>query len=69
MVGKAQKLHEVRSKSNSEFSLEKVDWWKPIATSTIQSRSCPTQFLGFFNHEKGAQSKKLQSNQQPAEHF
>jgi hypothetical protein len=52
MVGKAQKLHEMRSELNSVFSLEKVDQWNPIRTSAIQSTSCPTQFLGFSNHEK-----------------
>jgi hypothetical protein len=42
-----------RYELNSVFSLEKVDWWNPIRTSTIQSRSRPLQFLGFFNHGKG----------------
>jgi hypothetical protein len=54
MVGKAQKSHGARPELNSVFGLEKVDWWNPIRTSTIQSRSCPMQFLGFSNHEKGA---------------
>jgi hypothetical protein len=39
---------------NSVFGLEKVDWWNPIRTSAIQSRSHPMRFLGFSNHEKGA---------------
>jgi len=26
---------------NSVFGLEKVDWWNPIRTFPIQSRSCP----------------------------
>jgi hypothetical protein len=54
MVGKAQKLHGVRSELNSVFGLEEVDWWNPIRTSAIQSRSCLVRFLGFSNHEKGA---------------
>jgi hypothetical protein len=54
MVGKAQKLHGVRSELNSVFGLEKVDRWNPIRTSAIQSRFGPMQFLGFSNHEKGA---------------
>jgi len=41
MVGKAQKLHGARCELNSVFSLEKVDQWNPIRTSTIQSRSHP----------------------------
>jgi hypothetical protein len=32
--------------------LGKVDRWNPIRTSAIQSRSRPTRFLGFSNHEK-----------------
>jgi len=36
------------------FHLEKVDWWNPIRTSAVQSRSCPMWFLDFSNHEKGA---------------
>jgi hypothetical protein len=39
MVGKAQKSHVVRSELNSVFSLQKVDWWNPIRTPAIQSRS------------------------------
>jgi hypothetical protein len=54
MVDKAKTLYEVGSELNSVFSLEKVDWWNPIRTFAIQSRSCPMQFLGFSNHEKGA---------------
>jgi hypothetical protein len=30
MVGKAQKLHGVRYKLNSLFSLQKVDQWNPL---------------------------------------
>jgi hypothetical protein len=39
---------------NFVFGLEKVNWWNPIRTSIIQSRSHPLWFLGFSNHEKGA---------------
>jgi hypothetical protein len=53
MVGKAHKSHGVRSELNSVFSLIKVDWWNPIRTSAIQSRSRPMQFLGFSNHKEG----------------
>jgi hypothetical protein len=42
MVGKAQKLHGARCELNSAFDFEKVDWWNPITTSTIQFRSHPT---------------------------
>jgi hypothetical protein len=59
MVGKAQKLHGEKSKLNSVFGLEKVDWWNPIRISTKQSRSCPLQFLGFSNHEKGASRQEI----------
>jgi hypothetical protein len=59
MVGKAQKLHGVRSELNSVFGLEKVDQWNPIRTSTMQSRFCPMQFLGFSNHEKGAPRQEI----------
>jgi hypothetical protein len=54
MVGKAQKSHGARSELNSMFNLEKVDWWNPIRTSDIQSRSHPMRFLDFSNNEKGA---------------
>jgi hypothetical protein len=37
MVGKAQKLRRARSKLNSVFGLEKMDQWKPIRTSAMQS--------------------------------
>jgi hypothetical protein len=59
VVGKAQKLHGMRSELNSVFSLEKVDQWNPIRTSAIQSRSCPIQVVGFFNHEKGALRQEI----------
>jgi hypothetical protein len=59
MVGKTKKLHGARSELNSEFGLEKVDWWNPIRTSTIQSRSHPMQFLGFSIHEKGAPRQEI----------
>jgi hypothetical protein len=48
-----------RSELNSVFGLEKVDWWNPIRTFAIQSRSHPTQFLGFSNHEKGAPRQEI----------
>jgi hypothetical protein len=59
MVGKAQKLHGARSELNSVFGLEKVGRWNPIRTSAIQYLSCPMQFLGFSNHEKGALRQKI----------
>jgi hypothetical protein len=59
MVGKAQKLDGARSELNSVFSLEKVDQWNPIRTSTIPYRSCSMQFLGFSNHEKGALRQEI----------
>jgi hypothetical protein len=54
MVGKTQKLHGMRCEFNSVFGLEKVDRWSPIRTSSIQSRSCTMQFLGFPNYENGS---------------
>jgi hypothetical protein len=54
MVGNAHKSHGARSELNSVFGLEKVDRWKPIRTSAIQSRSRLMRFLGFYNHENGA---------------
>jgi hypothetical protein len=44
---------------NSVFGLEKVDWWNPIRTSAIQSRSHTMQFLGIFNHEKGGLRQEI----------
>jgi hypothetical protein len=58
MVGKAQKSHGIASELNSVFGLKKVDRWNRIRTSAIQSRSCPMQFLGFYNNEKGAPRQK-----------
>jgi hypothetical protein len=59
MVGKTQKSHGAKSELNSVFGFEKVDQWNPIRTSAIQSRSRPMQFLGFFNHEKGAPRQEI----------
>jgi hypothetical protein len=59
MVGKAQKSHGARCELNSVSGLVKVDRWNPIRTSAIQSRSCPMQFLGFSNHEKGAPRQEI----------
>jgi hypothetical protein len=59
MVGKAQKLHEARSKLNSVFGLEKVDRWNPMRTSAIQFRPHPMLFLGFSNHEKGVPRQEI----------
>jgi hypothetical protein len=59
MVGKAQKSHGVRSELNSVSGLENVDQWNAIRTSAIQSRSCPMQFLGFSNHEKGTSRTEI----------
>jgi hypothetical protein len=49
----------VRSELNAVFGLEKVGQWNLIRTSTIQSRSCPMEFLGFSNHGKGAPRKEI----------
>jgi hypothetical protein len=59
MVGKAQKSQGARSELNSLLRLEKVDRWNPIRTSAIQFRSLPMRFLGFSNHEKGAQRQEI----------
>jgi hypothetical protein len=59
VVGEAQKSHGARSELSSVFGLEKVDQWNPIRTSAIQSRSRPMRFLGFSNHEKGAQRQEI----------
>jgi hypothetical protein len=59
MVGKVQKSHGARSELTSVFGLEKMDRWNPIRTSSIQSRSHPTRFLGFSNHEKGAPRQEI----------
>jgi hypothetical protein len=59
VVGEAQKSHGAKSELNSVFGLGKVYWWNPIRTSAIQSRFCPVQFLGFFNHEKGALRQEI----------
>jgi hypothetical protein len=69
MVGKTQKSHWAESELNSVFSLEKVDQWNPIITSAIQSISCPMQFLGFSNHEKGGLRQEIGSDQWYAAHF
>jgi hypothetical protein len=58
-VWKAQKSHGAGSELNSVFGLVKVDWWNPIRTSTIQSRSRPMRFLVFTNHEKGAPRQEI----------
>jgi hypothetical protein len=59
VVGKGQKSHGARSELNSVFGLEKVYRWNPIRTSAIQSRSRLMRFLGFSNHEKGAQKGSM----------
>jgi hypothetical protein len=69
MVGKAQKSHRVRSELNSVFGLGKVDWWNPIRTLTIQSRSHLMRFLGFSNHEKGAPRQEVSSGQRSVARF
>jgi hypothetical protein len=56
---KSPEITWARSELNSVFSLEKVDWWNPIRTSAIQSRSRPMWFLGFPNHEKGAPRQEI----------
>jgi hypothetical protein len=58
-VWKSPKSHGARSELNSVFGLEKVDWWNPIRTSTIQSRSCAMRFLDFSNHEKEAMRQEI----------
>jgi hypothetical protein len=52
-------VHGARSELNSVFGWEKVDRWNPIRTSAIQSRSRPTRFMGFSNHEKGAPRQEI----------
>jgi hypothetical protein len=53
MVGKAQKSNGARSELNSVFGLENVDWWNPIRTSIIQSRSRPAhEISGLFHPRK-----------------
>jgi hypothetical protein len=59
MVRKAQKSHGARFKLNSVFGLEEVDWWNPIRTFAIQSRSRPMRFLEYSNHEKGAPRQEI----------
>jgi hypothetical protein len=59
MVGKSQKSHGARSELNSVFGFEKVDRRNPVRTSPIQSRSRSMRFLGFSNHEKGAQRQEI----------
>jgi hypothetical protein len=59
MIRKAQKSHGARSELNSVFGLEKVDRWKSIGTSAIQSRSRPMRFLGFSNYENGAPRQEI----------
>jgi hypothetical protein len=59
MVGKAQKLHGVRSKLNSVLNVEKVDQWNPIRTSAIQCRSRPMCFLGFTKQERGTLRQEI----------
>jgi hypothetical protein len=69
MVFKAQKSHGARSGLNSVFDLEKVDRDNPIRTSAIQSICRRMRFLGFFNHEKGAQRQEISSDQRSAARF
>jgi hypothetical protein len=59
MFGKAQKLHRAKSELNAVFSLEKVDQWNPIRTSTIHSDLAPIRFLSFSNHETGALRQEI----------
>jgi hypothetical protein len=54
MVGKAQKSHEVRSGLYARCSNGILPIHFFQAEHRIQFRSCPMQFLGFSNHEKGA---------------
>jgi hypothetical protein len=45
----------VKHRDNFNFlSWKKVDWWNPIRTSAIWTRSRPMRFLGFSHHDKGA---------------
>jgi hypothetical protein len=59
MIRNAQKLHGVRSKLNSMFSLEKMDWQHPLRTFAIQFRSHPMRFLDFSDHEKEARRQEI----------
>jgi hypothetical protein len=56
MVLKAQKSHGVRSELNSVFSLEKMDQWNPIRTSTVQI-SPPCNFWAFPAIKRERQGK------------
>jgi hypothetical protein len=69
MSEKVQKSQGVRSELNSVFSLEEVDWWNPIRTSAIQSRSLPKQFLGFLTMKRELRGKKFRSDQRSAARF
>jgi hypothetical protein len=51
------------------LSAWKVDWWKPITTSAIQSRSRPMRFVGFYNHEKEFRGEKFRSDQRSSTRF
>jgi hypothetical protein len=59
VFGKTQKSHGARSELNSVFGLEKVDRWKHVRTSAIQSTSRTMRFLGFSNHENGAPRQEI----------
>jgi hypothetical protein len=59
IVEKAYKSHRARSELNFVFGLEKVDWWNPLRTSTIQSRSRPIRYQNFSNHKKGALRQEI----------
>jgi hypothetical protein len=58
-VGKAQKSHDARSGLYGGCSngVPPIHFFQ--AENTIQFRSCPMRFLGFFNHEKGAQGQEI----------
>jgi hypothetical protein len=59
MVGKAQKLHGVRSELNC-VQLGKVDQWNPIKHPPYSPDLVPCDFcLGFPNHEKGAPRQEI----------
>jgi hypothetical protein len=69
VVGKAQKLHWVRSGLYGGCSngVPRIHFLQ--AEHRIQLRSRPMRFLGFSNHEKEWLGKKFQSDQRSAARF
>jgi hypothetical protein len=51
--------HMVRDLDCMAETDRRVDWWNPIRTSAIHSRSRPMRFLVFSNHEKGVPRQEI----------